>query len=416
MKHPKTPAFCAVGPIATLAGMAIALSAVTATAQGISDDVVKIGLILDMSGVYADVSGRGSVTAAELAIADFGGTVAGKKIELIYADHQNKPDIASTKAREWFDTQKVDTVQDVTGSATALAVLQVAKEKNRIAVFSQPGTDLLTNAQCSTISAHWTYDTYSQANTVAKALVDQGKKDWYFLTLDLNIGHDLEKNATAPIMAGNGKVLGVSRHPLNAPDFSSFIVKAQTSGASVIGLANAGGDVINAIKTARTFGVGKGANKQILAPSLLLINDVHALGLETSQDITLAEAFYWDMNDQTRAFSRRYFEKMKRMPNQAQAGLYSSVTHYLKAVKATGTDDTAIVMRKMKATPVNDMFTKNGLLREDGRMVHDMYVFKVKAPSESNYAWDYYKRTATIPGAQAFRPLSKSECPLVKKS
>ncbi|WP_241673255.1 ABC transporter substrate-binding protein [Lacisediminimonas profundi] len=398
------------------AGFALAAAAPAMAQQGISDGVVKIGLILDMSGVYADISGKGSATAAQLAIEDFGGAVLGKKIELVVADHQLKPDNAASRARQWFDQDKVDAIHDVTGSAASLAVLQIAKEKNRIAVFNGPATERFTNDLCTPVSAHYAYDSYALANTVARALVNSGKKDWYFLTVDYAGGHDLEKNAAAAVLRGGGKVVGSVRHPLGASDFSSFVVQAQASRASVIGLANAGGDTINAIKAARDFGIGTGNSKQILAATLLYINDIHALGLPATQGMVLAEGFYWDLNAETRAWSRRYFERMKRMPNMSQAGVYSSVLHYLKAVKAAGTDDTAAVMRKMKELPVNDFFAKNGRIREDGRMVHDMYLFKVKTPAESKYPWDYYTHVGTVPGKDAFRPLSESACPLLKKS
>lgn len=385
------------------------------TQARVSDDAVKIGLILDMSGVYADISGKGSATAAQLAIDDFGGTVLGKKITLQVADHQNKADVAAARARQWFDEERVDAIHDVTGSAASLAVLQVAKDKNRIAVFNGPATERFTGDLCTPVTMHWTYDSYALANTVARALVNSGKKDWFFLTVDYSGGYDLEKNAAAAVQRGNGKVVGSVRHPLNASDFSSFLLQAQSSKASVIGLANAGGDTVNAIRTARQFGIGTGNSPQTMAATLLFINDVHGLGLDAAQGMMLAEAFYWDMNAETRAFSKRYFERMKRMPNMSQAGVYSSVMHYLKAVKAAGTDETAAVVRKMRELPVNDFLAKNGRVREDGRMVHDMYLFQVKSPKESSQPWDYYKHVGTVKGDEAFRPIAESACPLVKK-
>jgi len=377
-----------------------------------SDNVVKIGLILDMASLYADITGEGSVTAARMAIEDFGGKVNGVPIELVFADHGNKADIAAAKAREWFDTQKVDMIGDVAASATALAALEIAKQKNRIIMFNGPATTRLTNENCTPVSVHYTYDTYALAAGTGKGVLKMGGDTWFFLTADYAFGHSLEKDVSDVVKAAGGKVLGSVRHPLNAQDFSSFLLQAQASKAKVIGLANAGGDTINAIKQAAEFGITK---NQSLAGLLVYINDIHSLTLQATQGMLLTEAYYWDLNDETRKWARRFFEKMKKMPNMSQAGVYSSVMHYLKAVQAVGTDDTAKVMARMKATPVNDFFAKNGRIREDGRMVHDMYLFEVKKPSESKYPWDYYKVKATIPGDEAFMPLAKSVCPLVKK-
>jgi branched-chain amino acid transport system substrate-binding protein len=397
------------------AGLLAALASLTPTASAqISDDVVKIGLILDMTSLYSDITGEGSVTAARMAIEDFGGKVLGKPIELVYADHQNKPDIAASKAREWFDKEKVDAILDVAASATALAVVEVAKQKNRIAVFNGPGSVRLTNEACSPVTVHYTYDTFALANGTGRAVVKAGGDSWFFVTADYAFGHALEKDTSDVVKELGGRVLGSARAPLNASDFSSFLLQAQASGAKVIGFANAGGDFINAMKAASEFGIAQ-SGKQSLAGLLVYINDIHALGLKTTQGLLLTEAFYWDTNDETRAWSRRFFERMKKMPNMSQAGLYSSILHYLKAVKAAGTDDTAAVMKKMKEMPVNDFFAKNGHIREDGRMVHDMYLFEVKKPSESKTPWDYYKLKAVIPAEQAFQPLAKSACPLVKK-
>jgi branched-chain amino acid transport system substrate-binding protein len=377
-----------------------------------SDNVVKIGLILDMASLYADITGEGSVTAARMAIEDFGGKVNGVPIELVFADHGNKADIAAAKAREWFDTQKVDMIGDVAASATALAALEIAKQKNRIIMFNGPATTRLTNENCTPVSVHYTYDTYALAAGTGKGVLKMGGDTWFFLTADYAFGHSLEKDVSDVVKAAGGKVLGSVRHPLNAQDFSSFLLQAQASKAKVIGLANAGGDTINAIKQAAEFGITK---NQALAGLLVYINDIHSLTLQATQGMLLTEAYYWDLNDETRKWAKRFFEKMKKMPNMSQAGVYSSVMHYLKAVQAVGTDDTAKVMARMKATPVNDFFAKNGRIREDGRMVHDMYLFEVKKPSESKYPWDYYKVKATIPGDEAFMPLAKSVCPLVKK-
>lgn len=379
----------------------------------ISDDVVKIGMLLDMSGLYADVTGRGSATAAQMAIDDFGGKVLGKKIELVVVDHQNKADIAANKAREWFDTANVDAILDVAASAPALAVLDVAKQKNRIVVFSGPGTERITNDLCTPVSVHYAYDTYALANTTARTMVQRGGKTWFFLTADYAFGHTLQDSATAVINENGGKVLGAARHPIGASDFASYLLQAQASKAQVVGLANAGGDTVNAIKAASEFGLTRN-NTQRMAGLLLYINDIHAIGLKTAAGLVLTEAFYWDMNDATRTWSRRYFDKLKKMPNMSQAGAYSSVMHYLKSVQAAGTDETAAVMKKMKSTPINDFFAKNGRIREDGRMIHDMYLFEVKSPAESKYPWDYYKVLATVPGDQAFMPASKSQCPLLK--
>ncbi|CAN7614601.1 urea ABC transporter, urea binding protein [compost metagenome] len=396
---------------------AAALACSTAQAQpraAVSDDVVKIGMLLDMSGLYADVTGRGSATAAQMAIDDFGGKVLGKKIELVVVDHQNKADIAANKAREWFDTANVDAILDVAASAPALAVLEVARQKNRIVVFSGPGTERITNDLCTPVSVHYAYDTYALANTTARAMVERGGKSWFFLTADYAFGHTLQDSATAVINETGGKVLGAARHPLATSDFASYLLQAQASKAQVVGLANAGGDTVNAIKAASEFGLTRN-NTQRMAGLLLYINDIHAIGLKTASGLVLTEAFYWDMNEATRAWSRRYFDKLRKMPNMSQAGAYSSVTHYLKAVQAAGTDETAAVMKKMKSMPINDFFAKNGRIREDGRMIHDMYLFEVKTPAESKYPWDYYKVLATVPGEQAFMPVSKSQCSLVRR-
>jgi branched-chain amino acid transport system substrate-binding protein len=398
----------------SLAGLlaAIALAVATPAGAQISDDVVKIGLILDMSSIYADITGKGSADAGQMAIDDFGGKVLGKPIELVYADHQNKPDIAATKAREWFENDHVDAILDVAASATALAALEVAKQKNKIIVFNGPGATRLTNEACGPLSVHWTYDTYSLAHGTGYATVKQGYDTWFFITADYAFGQDLERDTTAVVTANGGKVLGGVRVPLNTPDFSSFLLQAQASKAKVIALANAGADTTNAIKQASEFGIIKGGQR--LAGMLVFITDVNALGLEKAQGMLLTTAFYWDMNDETRKWSARFMAKEGRMPTMAQAGVYSTVTHYLKAVQAAGTDESEAVMKKMRETPVNDFFIKDGHIREDGRMVHDMYLVEVKTPAESKGPWDYYKILATIPGDQAFRSLADGGCPLVR--
>jgi branched-chain amino acid transport system substrate-binding protein len=399
----------------TLASLLAAIAlAVTAPASAqISDDVVKIGLILDMSSIYADITGKGSADAAQMAIDDFGGKILGKPIELVYADHQNKADIAASKAREWFENEKVDAILDVAASATALAALEVAKSKNKIIVFNGPAATRLTNEACGPLSVHWVYDTYSLAHGTGYATVKQGYDTWFFITADYAFGQDLERDTTAVVVANGGKVVGGVRAPLNTADFSSFLLQAQSSKAKVIALANAGADTTNAIKQASEFGIVKGGQR--LAGMLVFITDVHALGLEKAQGMLLTTAFYWDMSDETRKWSARFLAKEGRMPTMVQAGVYSTVAHYLKAVQAAGTDESEAVMKKMRELPVNDFFIKNGKIREDGRMMHDMYLVEVKSPAESKGPWDYYKIKGTIPAEEAFQPLSASRCPLVKK-
>lgn len=401
---------------ALAAAIALGISVPTQAqpATGISDDVIRIGLLLDMNSLYADITGPGSVAAAQMAIDDFGGKVQGKKVELVVADHQNKADIAASKAREWFDTGKVDAILDVAASAPALAVLEVAKQKNKVVMFSGPGTDRLTNDLCMPSSVHYVYDTYALSNVTASAVAKRGGKTWFFLTADYAFGHNLQEAATAVVQNEGGKVLGAARHPIGAADFASFLLSAQNSKAQVIGLANAGADTINSIKAAREFGLTRNKTQQ-MAGLLMYINDVHSIGLRTASGLLLTEGFYWDMNDETRAWSRRFFEKIKKMPNMSQAGLYSSVNHYLKSIDAAKTDSTESVMKQVKSLPINDFFAKNGRVREDGRMVHDMYLFEVKSQEESKYPWDYYKLLATVPGEKAFVPLAQSKCPLVAK-
>ena len=366
-----------------------------------------------MSSLYADITGVGSETAAKMAVEDFGGEVLGRKIEVIAADHLNKADLAANIARDMIDNQGVEMIYDVAASATALAANEIAKARNKIIMFNGPGSIRLTNEACGPYSIHYTYDTYALANVSALATVKRGLDTWFFLTADYSFGHDLEKDATDVVTKSGGKVLGSVRHPLNTSDFSSFLLQAQASKAKVVGLANAGGDTVNAIKQASEFGLTAGGQK--LAPLLAYITDIDSIGLDTAQGLLLTEAFYWDLNDETRAFSKRFMERMKRPPTSSQAGVYSSVMHYLQAVKAAGTTDPAAVIKVMKETPINDFFAKNGRIREDGRMVHDMYLFEVKKPSESKGRWDDYKLVATVPGDQAFQPLEQSRCPLVKK-
>ena len=391
-----------------------ALATLSAGAHAqISGGVVKIGVLTDLSGTYSDLAGSGAVLATKMAIEDF---IAKEKpdfkIEMVSADHQNKADIASNKAREWFEREGVDTATELVTTSVALAVMKIAKEKDRIALMSGPGSTPITNEQCNDVSVHYTYDTYALANGTAKAVTKQGGKSWFFLTADYAFGQALEKDASAVVTANGGKVLGSVRHPFPGSDFSSFLLKAQASGAQVIGLANAGADTTNAIKQAAEFGI---TPTQSLAGLLMFITDIHSLGLKSTQGMYLTEGFYWDLNEETRAWSKRFFGVQKKMPTMVQAGQYSSVYHYLKAVKAAGSDDTRKVMTQMKKMPINDFFAKNGQIREDGRMVHDMYLMQVKKPAESKYPWDYYNVRQVIPAAEAFQPLSQSRCPLVKK-
>jgi branched-chain amino acid transport system substrate-binding protein len=395
-------------------GVLAAILAVTATAalaQG--KPPLKLGAILDMSGLYADITGSGSETAAKMAAEDFGGEVLGRKIEIVAVDHLNKADLAANIARDMFDNQSVEAIVDVAASATALAAGEIAKARNKIIMFSGPGSIRLSNEACGPYTVHYVFDTFSQANVMGLATVRQGLDSWFFLTADYAFGQDLEKDTANVVQKSGGKVLGNVRHPLNTSDFSSYLLQAQSSKAKVVGLANAGGDTINAIKQAAEFGLTKSGQR--LSPLLAFVTDIDSIGLETAQGLLLAEAFYWDLNDDTRAFSKRFMARVKRVPTSAQAGVYSSTMHYLKAVKAADTTDSAAVMKIMKDTPINDMFAKNGRIREDGRMVHDMYLFEVKKPSESKARWDDYKLLATIAGNDAFQPLELSRCPLVKK-
>ncbi|HSD61752.1 MAG TPA: ABC transporter substrate-binding protein [Burkholderiales bacterium] len=379
----------------------------------VSDGVVKIGVLTDLSGTYSDLAGEGSVIATQMAIDDFKAQFNPPfKIEMIKFDHQNKGDISANKAREWFDTEKVDMIIDLVTTSTALAVMEVAKQKDKITIVSGAASTPITNEKCTDTNVHWTYDTYALANGTGRAVVKQGGKTWFFLTADYAFGHALEKDTSEVVTESGGKVLGSVRHPFPGSDFSSFLIKAQGSGAQVIGLANAGNDTINSIKQAAEFGI---TPKQSLAGLLMFISDVHSLGLKYTGGMYLTTGYYWDLNDETRAWSKRFFDKRKRMPTMVHAGDYSGTMHYLKAVLAAGTDDTKAVMDQMRKTPVNDFFAKNGKVREDGRMVHDMYLAQVKKPEESKYPWDYYKIVQTIPGDQAFTPLAKSKCPLVKK-
>ena len=396
----------------SILAMSSALVSQPATAQ-ISNDKVRIGVLTDMSGQFSHESGAGSVTAVRMAIDDFGGKVNGKPIELIYADHQNKPDIGATKAREWYDSG-IDMIAGLINSGVALSVTNVAKEKNKIAIINGSGSSRLTNEGCTPVSIHYAYDTYALATGTTKYLIKEKKLDtWYFLTADYAFGHALEADATTNIKALGGTVIGSTRYPMDSNDHSSFLLKAQASKAQVVALAGSGQGFINAVRSAQEFGIPKGG--QTIAGLLVWDTDVDALGLQKAQGMIMTSGFYWDRTPETRAWSKRFKELMGRMPHMGDAGDYSSTMQYLKAIKAAGTDETGAVMAKLKSTPINDFFATNGRIREDGRMVHDMYVYQVKTPAESKYPWDYLTLKETIPAAQAYRSLSESSCYLVKK-
>ena len=366
-----------------------------------------------MSGQFSHESGEGAVTAVKMAVEDFGGKVLGKPIEVVVADHQNKPDVASSLARKWFDVDKVDMIANLINSSIALSVSQLAKEKDRIAIINGSGSSRLTNDACTPNSIHYAYDTYALAKGTGAAMLKAGEKSWYFLTADYAFGHALEADTSAIVKSLGGEVVGSTRYPPETFDQSSFLLKAQASKAKVVALAGSGTVLVNAVKSAQEFGIRKGG--QELAGLLVWITDIKSMGLDLAQGLVLTNAFYWDRDDETRAWSKRFYDRMKRMPHMGDAGDYSSTMHYLKAIKAAGTDDAKAVMSKMRELPINDFFAKNGKIREDGRMVHDMYVYEVKKPSESKGEWDYYKLREVIPGDQAFRPLKDSACPLVKK-
>jgi len=393
--------------------LAAALAAGPAAAQ-ISDGLVKIGVMNDQSGTYADISGPGSTLAARMAVDDFGAARKGLKVEVIAADHQNKPDIGSSIARQWYDAEKVDVIVDVPTSSVALAINQVTRDKGKAFLVSGAAASDLTGKACSPNTIHWTYDTWALANGTGSAIVKTGGDTWFFLTADYAFGHALERDTEAVVLKSGGKVLGKVRHPFPTSDFSSFLLQAQASKAKVIGLANAGADTTNAIKQGAEFGIVRGG--QQFAGLLVFISDVHALSLEKAQGLVLTEAFYWDLNDKTRAWSKRFAERHHgAMPTMVQAGVYSAVLHYLKAVEALKSDDGTKVIAKMKEMPTDDPLFGKGTIRVDGRKIHPMYLFEVKKPSESKGPWDYYKVRATIPAEQAFRPMDQGNCPLVKK-
>jgi branched-chain amino acid transport system substrate-binding protein len=396
--------------LATAGAATLALAALIGTAHAqISDDVVKIGVLTDMS---SEVAGKGSLAAVEMAVADYGGRVKGKPVEVISADHRNKPYVGVSIARIWYDNEMVDAIFDVPTSAVALPVSALTKEKNRININSGGGSSDITGPACSPNTVHWTYDTYALSNVAGKAMVKRGDDSWFFVAADSAFGMTLERDAAGVVTENGGKVLGDARHPPDAPDFASLLQQAQASGAKVIALANAGGDTQNALRQAAEFGIAQGGQKMIAL--LMEITDTHWLGIKAAQGLIVADAFYWDINDETRAFSKKFMDRVGRMPTMIQAGLYSATMHYLMAIEAVGTDEAPKVMAQMRATPINDFFAHGGRIRIDGRMVHDMYLFEVKKPEQSKGEWDLYNLIATVPGDEAFRPLDRGGCPLVK--
>ncbi len=388
----------------------VMLAPFPAVAQ-LSGGVVRIGVLTDMDGVYSDANGRGSLIAAEMAVEEFGKTLGGRPIEIVSANHQNKPDIAATKARQWFETGGVDVIVDLVTSSVALAVQEVGRQMNRPVLISGAASSRLTNEDCSPVGLHWTYDTYALAVGTATAVVEEGGDSWFFLTVDYAYGHSLEADASHIVEANGGRVLGAIRHPFPTADFSSYLLQAQASGAKIIGLANAGADTINSIKQAHEFGITEAG--QGLAGLLIGVHDVFGLGLEVAQGLLLTTGFYWDFDAETRAWSKRFFERAGRMPSMMQAGVYSSTLHYLRAAEAAGSDETGAVIAKMKALPIRDAFARNAFIREDGRMVHDMYLARIKSPQASEGPWDLYEILRVIPGEEAYQPLALSRCPLV---
>lgn len=398
---------------ALLKSLAVGLGATavaTAAAQGISDDMVRIGVLSDMSGLYSDTAGMGSVEAAKMAVEDFGGTVLGKKVEVVFADHQNKTDVGATQARTWFDRDGVDLIIDMNNSAVAAAINNLARERNRLVINTGGASNGLTNDHCAPTAIHYTYDTYALANGAVRGILEQGKKNWFILAVDYGFGKAMAADVSEFLADGGGKVVGSTYHPLSTTDFGAFLLQAQASGADVVNLANGTLDTVNSIRAANEFGI---TATQTVVPNLLFINDVHALGLKYGQGMVLATGFYWDRTEDTRAWSKRFYERMDKMPSMIHAGAYSAVTQYLKAIQATETDDGKTVTAYLKENPIEDFFAENGRVREDGRMVHDMYLVQLKKPEESKYPWDYYHVLATIPGDEAFRPLSKGTCKFV---
>ena len=391
----------------------IAMVGMSVTAVRAADNgPIKLGILNDQSGPYVAIDGPSSVDAARMAVEDFGPTVLGRKIEIVTADHQNKADIGATIARRWFDVEDVTAILNVAVSSVAFAVQELARERKKIVVYSGAGSSDLTGKACSATSVHWTYDTYALTAGTSRAVVKSGGDSWFFISSDNAFGQALTRDSSNGVKAANGKVVGQVLHPANSADFASYILQAQSSGAKVVALANAGEDTKNAVKASREFGL---TAKHQLVGLLTLLPDVHGLGLDSAQGLLVTESFYWNMNDETRAFAKRFFERNKAMPHMVPAGVYGTVLHYLKAVKEAGTTDSVAVMKKMKELPINDMMTKNGRIREDGRVLRDFYVFRVKSPDASKAPWDYYELIATVPADDAARPLAQSECPLLKK-
>ncbi|WP_441244726.1 ABC transporter substrate-binding protein [Tardiphaga sp. 768_D3_N2_1] len=385
----------------------------SALAQQANTLPLKIGVLADFASVYADIGGQGNVEAAKIAIEEFGGKMFDKPIELVTADALNKADVAATISRKWYEAENVDMIIDMPTSATALAGMEMSKQFEKIMIVTDAASSDITGKSCSPYTAHWTYDTYGNAHTVGSAIVKQGGDSWYFITADYLFGHSIERDTGDVVRAAGGKVVGSAKHPLNTADFSSFLLQAQSSKAKIIGMANGGGDTINTIKQASEFGIVAGGQK--LAGIVMFISDIHSLGLKMAQGLIITEAYYWDLNDRTRAFGKKFFDRMKRMPTMNQAATYSATLHYLKSVQAAGTRATKPVLAKMREMPVRDAFTDNGVLREDGRMVHSMFLLEVKKPEESKAPWDYYKVLAEVPGDQVFRPMKDGNCPYVKK-
>jgi branched-chain amino acid transport system substrate-binding protein len=401
------------GAAAALALMLAPICVPTEAPAQVSDDVVKVGVLNDLSGPYADFAGPGSVIAARMAAEDHGGRVLGKPIEVIGGDHQNKPDVGASLARRWVDIDRVDMIIDMPNSAVALAVQQVGRERNRIIINTSAASTEITGRQCSPVGFHWVLDSYALTSGITRAVMSQGGKSWYYLTVDYEGGYAQERGSEAVVNAEGGRVAGRARHPLNTPDFSSFLLQAQASRAQVVALANAGTDTVNAIKQAGEFGLTR--QGQRLVGFFVNITDVKALGLQTAQGVVSVDAWYWDQDEETRAFARRFAERHRgAMPTQYQAGVYSAVRHWLKAIEAAGTDEAMAVAAKMRELPVNDVFAKGGRVRADGRHVHDVHLVEVKKPQESKGPWDLYRVVATIPGDQAFRPLNEGNCPLVR--
>jgi branched-chain amino acid transport system substrate-binding protein len=395
--------------IAVVLALVFISSIQTASAQ-ISDNVVRIGVLNDQSSIYADLGGPGSVVAARMAVEDAGSKVLGRPVEILFGDHQGKADVGASIARQWFDTNQVDLAIGFDNSSVALAVEQVAAQRNRIAIAGAVATMDFTGKNCTPNEAAWLHDAYALTTTLARSVVKRGGDTWFFVTVDYAFGHSMEAEATRAVVAGGGKVLGSAHHPLNTADFSSYLLRAQASGAKVVAMANAGGDMINAIKQANEFGLKR--TGQTIISLLAFITDVHSIGLDAAQGLTFLTAFYWDRDDASRAWSKQFFERHKRMPTSAQAAVYSAIRHYLRAVEAADTDEARAVMAKLQEIPVNDFYATNGKVRKDGRLIHDMYFVQVKTPAESKGPWDYYKVLSTIPGDQAFQPLSESGCPL----